>query len=86
MSARTPPRPTPGRRVSVDLADSTRQLVRDAALLLLLSKLDLLSVATRVLLAFRAGSLVTVRPVKYGISSLVAFVSERLHCQLAQRR
>ena len=36
--------------VSGDLADSTRQLVRDAALLLLLlllSKLDLLSVATR---------------------------------------
>ena len=24
----------------------------------------------------------TVRPVKYGISSLVDFVSERLHCQL----
>ena len=34
--------------MSADLADSTRQLVRDAALLLLLtSKLDLLSVATR---------------------------------------
>ena len=41
---------------------STRQLVRDTALLLLLPWrfcLDLLSVATRVLHAFRAGSLVT---------------------------
>ena len=40
----------PVERVSGDLADFTRQLVRDAALLLLLlllSKLDLLSVATR---------------------------------------
>ena len=36
VSARTPPRPTPVRRVSGDLADSTRQLVRDTALLLLL--------------------------------------------------
>ena len=35
-------------KVSGDLADSTRQLVRDAALMLLLSQLDLLSVATRV--------------------------------------
>ena len=42
VSARTPPRPTPVRRVSGDLADSTHQLVRDAVLLLLLS------VATRV--------------------------------------
>ena len=41
VSARTPPRPTPVRRVSGDLADSTRQLVREAVLLLLLSKLDL---------------------------------------------
>ena len=40
----------PVERVSGDLADYTRQLVRGAALLLvvlLLSKLDLLSVATR---------------------------------------
>ena len=36
VSARTPPRPTPVERVSGDLADSTRQLVRDTALLLLL--------------------------------------------------
>ena len=36
VSARTPPRPTPARKVSGDLADSTRQLARDAALLLLL--------------------------------------------------
>ena len=49
-TARTPPRPPPVERVSGGLADPTRQLVRDAALLLLLlllSKLDLLSV-TRV--------------------------------------
>ena len=32
--------------------------------------------------SFHAGSLVTVRPVKYGVSSLTDFVSERLHCQL----
>ena len=36
VSARTPPRPAPVRRASGDLADSTRQLVRDTALLLLL--------------------------------------------------
>ena len=34
------------------------------------------------LLAFQAGSRVTVRPVKYGVSSLMDFVSERLHCHL----
>ena len=67
----------PVERVSGDLADFTRQLERDAALLLsLLSRLDLLSVATRVdgqwnLLVFQAGSLVTVRSVKYGVSSLM---------------
>ena len=31
---------------------------------------------------FHAGSLVTLRYVKYGVSSLTDFVSERLHCQL----
>ena len=36
VSARTPTRPTPVGRVSGDVADSTRQLARDAALLLLL--------------------------------------------------
>ena len=50
VSARTSPRPTPSGEGVGDLADFTRQLVRDAALLLLLlllSKLDLRSVATR---------------------------------------
>ena len=95
VSARTPP---PVEKVSGDLADSTRQLVRDAALLLLLlitvvalasgsalrgnswrSRVDGLSGISS---SFHAGSLVTVRSVKYGVSSLTDFVSERLHCHL----
>ena len=80
MSARTTVE-----RVSGDLADC------DAVLLLLLpllSKLDLLYVASRadglsgISSLFHAGSLATVGSVKYGVSSLMDFVSERLHCHL----
>ena len=35
--------------------------------------------------SFHAVSLETVRPVKYDVSSLTDFVSERLHCQLVLR-